>query len=131
MMGPVWANWTVLNPRWPDSWPAKNQPVYIFCVTVDAEGQPQRILGPIKSVIVPTEEGMKTVMDNAVFLCGKDVVVLWQPVPPRPRLPKSWRLLQNVRCENHSCEYYDNSYCLDGPEGCPHGIPSQEFSAIF
>lgn len=132
MMGPAWANWTVLNPRWPDSWPDDLQAIYMAFVSVDAQGNMKEVLeNPIPCVCPVTDWFVKSLVDKVTTRYGNEAVILWQPVPPSPRLPKCWRLLQNVRCENHSCEYYDNSYCMNGPEDCPHGIPNQEFSAIF
>lgn len=95
--------WQVMNFHLPETLPQEGQLIWFGIL-----GEKQAFKGEFHK---ETMERLQT---------RKDVEIIWLPVPPRPRMPKVYKLCKPRYCQpdNHSCEYNDNGYCLKSRGTC-------------
>ena len=122
--------WKILDPNYPEDLPWDGQEIYIAVVKGLVDGKPSNkaYSGKVSITIFGGLKWLQELESNIVKSYGQCAHIIWQRKPPVPKLPKQWRIVGPTRCEKHTCECYDNSYCLGGPENCPNGIKTREFS---
>ena len=117
-------NWRVLSP---DDLPEDGQKIY-YAVINGAGGEKSSKV--FRDVFIRRFQGVEWMglwYRNLRQLYGGDVVIVWQPIPEEPKLPKAWTITAPRRCDQRTCQFFDDGYCLGGPSYCEHAAIHREF----
>ena len=118
-------DWRVLDPDFPEEFPDLGQPIY-SAVLDEANN---KVVSPISTRIFGDSNVVANWYRTLRKMYGDGIIIVWQPVPPDPIIPKKWRITKPIVCSgiSHSCQFYDSGYCMSGPENCPQRKIHREF----
>lgn len=120
--------WKLLDLNFPDELPKEGDKIYTAVVSGPKMKAETTVFEKVTALECPGIEKLEVLCDICRLKYGEDSIVIWQPVPPPPKLPKKWKLSTPTRCDNERCEHYDNGYCLGGDPLCKTGYEHPEFS---
>ena len=118
-------NWRVLDPDFPEEFPGFGELIYTAVLNEESN----KIMSPISSKTFGHKDVVGNWYRSLRKIYGNGIVIVWQPVPPEPVIPQKWRITKPIICSGntHSCQFYDNGYCMNGPENCPQKKIHREF----
>lgn len=125
----AFSSWDVLNPLFPDELPEVGKRIYVAIVDGPPNTDATKVLADVYTITFQGLEWLKTwyaaLKDDPDY--GENATIVWVKIPPAPKLPAKWRICEPVVCENHTCEDYDNGYCMRRKK-CNEGKIHREFS---
>ena len=124
----AFSTWNVMNPNFPDELPEVGERVWVAIVDGPLNKDTSKAYSDVYVLEYRGVEWLNLWYETLRKSYDKNVVVVWVPIPPAPKLPGSWRVCGPITCDEHQCQHYDNGYCLDGPKKCEKGIIHPEFS---
>lgn len=125
----AFSTWSVLDPARPDELPAVRERIWCAIVDGPTNKEATKAYTEVYTLEYLGLEWLKQWYEMLRKSYDENAVVIWIRIPPIPKLPEKWKMCATTVCEHHLCEYYDDGFCLDGPEGCKHGETRLEFSA--
>ena len=122
--GDPMTNWRVLSSS---DMPELGQKIYTAIIDGASGEKSSKVFKDVTISVFQGEEWIGLWYRNMRLLYGADVVIIWQPVPEVPALPKSWKITEPRGCKQSTCEFFDDGYCLGGPPDCGHAITHRVF----
>ena len=108
-------NWRVLGP---DDLPKNGQKIYYAVINGAGGKMSSEVFRDVSTRRFYGVEWLGLWYKNLRQLYGGDVVIVWQPVPEEPTLPKAWTITAPRVCDQRTCQFFDDGYCLGGPSYC-------------
>ena len=121
-------NWKVLSP---DDLPKDGQKIYYAVIDGACGEKSSKVFKDVSIRRFQDEEWLEVWYNNLRLLYRGDVIIVWQPVPEEPTLPKAWTITAPRACTQSACEFFDDGYCFGGPSYCEHGVIHREFVPEF
>lgn len=124
--------WAVLNMEIPHQRPQEGQAIYYCLLPEDPSAEWSNGAG----ILLQCDFYKEQFAEVAVRARQNGMVVIWQPVPPRPKIPSQYRILRPSYCYplSGSCEYADGGYCADHEnernKTCGHLYKASEISVF-
>lgn len=124
----AFSSWDILNPNFPDELPEPNTKIYVAIVDGPVGKDSTKVFAEPYIIEYRGEEWLAVWYRQLWKDLGPNATIIWVKIPPTPKLPKKWRVVGPVVCDDAKCDYYDNGYCIEHKEPCPKAIVHREFS---